>query len=103
MPEGSYLVNTSRGAVVDTTYIPSAIASGRLAGAAIDVFPEEPPADDHPLIRAWRDPSHPAHDRVIITPHTAFCSEEGLLDIRKKTALACRRVLLGEPIRTVVN
>jgi phosphoglycerate dehydrogenase-like enzyme len=48
MPRGAYLVNTSRGAVVDTRSVPAAIASGRLAGAAVDVIEREPPGDDHP-------------------------------------------------------
>src|SRR5262249_8456834 len=59
MSMGSYLVNTARGAVVDTSAVPAAIASGRLAGAGIDVLATEPPSDDDPLIRAWRDPLHP--------------------------------------------
>lgn len=103
MPDGSYLVNTARGATVDATAIPGAIRSGKLAGAGIDVLPDEPPPDDHPLLVAWRDPAHPAHDRVIVNPHSAFYSEEGLLDMRVKGAQACRRALLGEPIRNVVN
>lgn len=52
---------------------------------------------------AWRDPDHPAHHRLIVTPHAAFYSEEGLLDIRLKTAEACRRALSGQPLRNVVN
>ncbi len=103
MPKGSYLVNTSRGGVIDLTCIPAAIESGQLAGAGIDVFPHEPPPANHPLIVAWRDPSHPAHDRVIINPHAAFYSQEGLHDIRVKSTAACRRALLGEPLRNVVN
>ncbi|HEY8505668.1 MAG TPA: C-terminal binding protein [Gemmataceae bacterium] len=103
MPRGSYLVNTARGAVLDTAAVPGRIASGHLAGAGIDVLPFEPPGEDDPLIRAWRDPSHPAFDRVIINPHSAFYSEEGLLDMRRKGAAACRRALLGEPLRNVVN
>jgi phosphoglycerate dehydrogenase-like enzyme len=103
MPRGSFLINTARGAVVDTSAIPSAIASGRLAGAGIDVFAIEPPAADDPLIRAWRDPGHPAHHRVIVNPHAAFYSEEGLLDMRIKGAQACRDALLGLPLRNVVN
>lgn len=103
MPEGSYLVNTARGALVDTSAIPPAIASGHLAGAGIDVLEVEPPPDDDPLMRAWRDTEHPAHHRLIVNPHSAFYSEAGLLDIRIKSAEACRRLLLGRPLRNVVN
>jgi D-3-phosphoglycerate dehydrogenase/C-terminal binding protein len=103
MPRGSFLINTARGAIVDTAAIPSAIESGQLAGAGIDVLPIEPPSTDDPLIQAWRDPTHPAHDRVIINPHAAFYSEEGLLDMRVKGAETCRRALLGLPLRNVVN
>jgi D-3-phosphoglycerate dehydrogenase/C-terminal binding protein len=103
MPKGAYLVNTSRGAVVDLSAIPPAVRSGQLAGAGIDVLPFEPPPDDHPLLVAWRDPADPCHDRVIVNPHSAFYSEEGLLDMRVKGAQACRRALLGEPLRNVVN
>jgi len=103
MPRGSHLVNTARGGVVDTSAVPDAIASGQLAGAGIDVLVEEPPAPDDPLIAAWRDPDHPAHHRVLITPHAAFYSEQGLMDLRVKGAEACRRALLGQPLRNVVN
>jgi D-3-phosphoglycerate dehydrogenase/C-terminal binding protein len=103
MPRGSYLVNTARGAVVDTSAIPEAIASGQLAGAAIDVLPLEPPLENDPLVLAWRNPDHPAHYRVLLNPHTAFYSEEGLIDMRVKGAEACRRALEGLPLRNVVN
>ena len=103
MPQGSYLVNTSRGGVVDTSAVPAAIASGRLAGAAIDVLEHEPPAADDPLIAAWRDPRHPAHHRLIVNPHAAFYCVQGLTDMRVKGAEACRRALLGLPLRNVVN
>jgi C-terminal binding protein len=100
---GTYLVNTARGGVVDTAALPAALASGRLAGAGIDVLPHEPPAADDPLLTAWRDRSHPAYERLIINPHAAFYSEEGLLDMRVKGSDACRRALLGQPLRNVVN
>jgi D-3-phosphoglycerate dehydrogenase/C-terminal binding protein len=103
MPRGSFLVNTARGACVDATAIPAAIESGQLAGAGIDVLPVEPPPADHPLVAAWRDVNHPCHDRVILTPHSAFCSEEGIQDMRTKGAEEVRRALLGEPLRNVVN
>lgn len=103
MPMGSYLINTARGGIVDVSAIPAAVASGRLAGAGIDVLPQEPPPDDHPLIVAWRDPRHPAHHRVILNAHNAFYSEQGIRDMRVKGAEACRRMLLGAPLRNIVN
>jgi D-3-phosphoglycerate dehydrogenase/C-terminal binding protein len=103
MPRGSYLVNTARGAIVDTLALPDSLGTGQLAGVGLDVLETEPPPDDHPLVVAWRDADHPAHHRLIINPHAAFYSEQGLLDIRLKTAEACRRALLGQPLRNVVN
>lgn len=103
LPRGTFLVNTARGGVVDTAAIPEALASGRLAGAGIDVLPHEPPPSDDPLLVAWRDREHPAYERLIVNPHAAFYSEEGLLDMRIKGADACRRALLGEPLSNIVN
>lgn len=103
MPRGSFLINTARGGVVDVLAALDAVTSGHLAGAGIDVLETEPPPADHPLLRAWRDPEHPAHDRIILNPHSAFYSEEGLMDMRIKGSENCRRVLLGEAPRNVVN
>ena len=103
LPRGAFLINTARGAIVDTAAVPAAIASGQLAGAGIDVLAVEPPRADDPLIQAWRDPNHPAHHRVLINPHSAFYSEEGLRDMRVKGAEACRRALARLPLRNVVN
>lgn len=103
MPRGSYLVNTSRGGVVDVLAVLRALESGHLAGAGIDVLETEPPSPDHPLIKAWRDPKHPAHDRLILNPHSAFYCEEGLMDMRVKGAQNVRRVLEGKAPFNVVN
>jgi C-terminal binding protein len=103
MPRGSYLVNTARGEVVDTDAVPDALASGQLAGAAIDVLAQEPPTGDERIVRAWRDPAHAAYDRLILNPHAAFYSEQGLMDMRLSGAKACRRALTGEPVRNLVN
>jgi len=100
---GSFLVNTARGGVVDVLAVLDAITSGHLRGAGLDVLETEPPSPDHPLIKAWRDPNHPAHDRIILNPHAAFYSEEGLIDMRVKGSHNCRRVLLGQAPFNVVN
>ncbi len=103
MRQAAYLVNTSRGGVVDVAAIPAALESGQLAGAAIDVLEEEPPSEDNPFIRAWRDPEHPAHERLIVNPHSAFYCEEGLEEMRVKGSENCLRVLQGKAPRNVVN
>ena len=103
MRPGAYLVNTARGGVVDPLAVLDALTNGHIAGGALDVLETEPPADDHPLIAAWRNPGHPAHDRLIINPHAAFYSEEGLDDMRIKGSQNCLRVLSGQAPRNVVN
>jgi len=103
MPAGSFLVNTSRGGVVDVSAIPDALSSGHLAGAAIDVLEIEPPPEYYPLLEAWRDPHNVAYDRLIVNPHAAFYSEEGMQDMRTKGSEACRKALLGQPLRNIVN
>ncbi len=103
MPQGGYVVNTARGAVLDTAAVVECIASGHLAGAGIDVLAHEPPPLDDPLITAWRDPKHPVHHRVIVNPHSAFYSLEGLMDMRIKGSQAIRKALMDQPIANVVN
>ena len=84
LPRGSFLVNTARGGCVDARAVLDAIESEHLRGAALDVLEVEPPPDDDPLIAAWRTPGTLAYDRVIINPHSAFYSEQGLDDMRIK-------------------
>lgn len=103
MPRDSYLVNTARGGIVDASAVPPALRSGHLAGAALDVLEQEPPSDHDPLLVAWRDSQHPARHRLILNPHLAWYSVDGQLELRRKTAEACRRALLGLPLRNVVN
>lgn len=103
MQPGSFLVNTARGGIVDTEAVVDALADGHLNGAGIDVLEKEPPPEDSPVLRAWRDPDHPAHDRLLLNPHTAFYCEEGCAEFRTKGAQETLRALRGEPLRNVVN
>ncbi len=103
LPPGSYLVNTARGGIVDASAVVDSIAENHLAGAALDVLVDEPPRPGCPVIAAWKDPSHPAHQRLILNPHAAFYCEEGFAEMRRKGAESCRRALTGQPLRNVIN
>jgi C-terminal binding protein len=103
MPKGSFLVNTARGGVLDTSAVVDALVSDHLAGAGIDVLEQEPPVEGDAVIQAWRDSSHTAHDRLIINPHAAFYCEQGQEEFRRKGAEEVKRALMGEALRNVVN
>jgi D-3-phosphoglycerate dehydrogenase len=77
MKPGGYLVNTSRGAVVDIDAALAALERGTLAGLALDVLPVEPVPAGSKLL---------GHPRVILTPHAAFYSVEAERDLRRKAA-----------------
>jgi D-3-phosphoglycerate dehydrogenase len=77
MKPGSFLVNTARGSVVNLDHVLAALDSGTLEAAALDVLPKEPPEADHPVLR---------HPRVLLTPHAAFYSVEGEIELRRKAA-----------------
>ncbi len=93
MKPGSILVNTARGSLVDLPALLSALAAGRPRFAALDVFPTEPV-----------DPSvfEPVADRVLLTPHVAWYTEESEADMRRKAAAEAARLLRGEPLREPV-
>ncbi len=100
---GCTIVNTARGPVIDTGALYRALKSGRIGAAGLDVLEEEPAPADEPLIREWRSGTGTLRDRVIITPHAAFYSEEGRVELREKAAEEIRRVLGGEKARNCVN
>jgi D-3-phosphoglycerate dehydrogenase / 2-oxoglutarate reductase len=76
MPEGSYLLNLSRGSVVDIGALRQALSSGHLGGAAIDVFPKEPSSGQDPFESELR-----GLDNVILTPHIGGSTEEAQRNI----------------------
>lgn len=102
MKPGAILVNTARGAVVDTVALADALRGGRLAGAAVDVLPTEPPLIDEPLIQLWREAGE-SNINLILTPHTAFYSVEGLKEMRTKSAQEIVRALRGDKLLNCVN
>ena len=101
--QGAFLVNTSRGGVLDANALEFALREGRIAAAALDVLPTEPPDPELPLIKAWRNGEDWIKHRLVVTPHSAFYSEQGEVDMRVKAALTVREVLDGRPPRNVVN
>jgi len=102
MKPGSFFINTARGGIVDVAALAGALRSGHLRGAAMDVWPTEP-AFDEPLIRAWCAGEPWIADRLIVTPHAAFYSEDSIREIRVKSSQEVKRVLSGEPPRNCVN
>jgi len=93
MKPTAYLINTARGPIVDEAALARALDAGHLAGAALDVMPQEPPTGS-PLF---------GRPNVIITPHTSFYSEESLVDLQTKAAEEVVRVISGQAPRNPVN
>jgi glyoxylate reductase len=87
MKPGVYVVNTSRGAVIDEEALYDALVSGKVAGAALDVFESEPLSSDSPLIGL---------DNVILTPHLAASSKEALRRMSIAVAEEVTKILLHE-------
>lgn len=94
MKSTAVLINTGRGAVIDEQALVRALMKGRLGGAGLDVLEQEPVARDNPLRKL---------DNVILTPHSAWYSEEAQIEIRKKTAQGVAEVLQDKVPTYLVN
>src|SRR5436853_3601260 len=94
MKRGAFFINIGRGMTTRLDDLVAALRAGEIAGAALDVFEQEPLPADHPL---WTTPN------VLITPHTAGYGP--YLDDRRGEILLdnCRRFLAGQPLRNVVD
>jgi phosphoglycerate dehydrogenase-like enzyme len=93
MKPGSFLVNTARGDIVQKAPVFAALRSGHLAGAGLDVVEAEP-------LRTREEAETP---NLIVTCHAAFCSPEGMVEMRSTSARIARAAVLGQPVWNRVN
>jgi len=95
MKSTAYLINTARGGIVDEVALHGALVSGKLAGAGLDVFEQEPPPSGHSLFNL---------PNVIMAPHVAGVTREAVDRMSEQTARNILSALDGEPIRqNVIN
>lgn len=87
MKKTAVIINTARGPIIDEKALADALEKGIIAGAALDVTEDEPVSTNSPLLKM---------DNVIITPHSAWYSEEAMIELRKKAAKNIVHVLSGE-------
>ncbi len=96
MKPTAYLINVARGELVDTDALADALRSGKIAGAACDVFAEEPVSPDDPLLKV-------PGDKVLLSPHVAGVSNEAAGRIINMATNNLARVLKGEEPLYIVN
>jgi phosphoglycerate dehydrogenase-like enzyme len=93
MKPSAYLINTARGDIVQKAPVFAALRAGRLAGAGLDVVENEP----------LRTAEEAATPNLIVTCHAAFCSPEGLVEMRSTSASIARAAVQGQSVWNKVN
>jgi D-3-phosphoglycerate dehydrogenase len=91
---GARLLNVARGGVIDEQALVQAIDEGRVAGAAIDVFEQEPPPPDHPFLR---------HEKIVVTPHLGASTQEAQVNVAVDVAEQILAFMDGKKPRFAVN
>jgi D-3-phosphoglycerate dehydrogenase len=94
MKPTAYVINCARGEFIDEAALYQALSRGEIAGAALDVIQEERMLPDHPLLKL---------DNVIITPHTAYYSEESLARMRRRPFEEIERMVNGQWPQWLLN
>jgi len=94
MKESSFIINTSRGSIIDEKALIDALKNNKIAGAALDVVETEPIEENNPLLNM---------NNVIITPHVAFYSEDSLKMLQYRVAQEVADVLIGKEPDNLVN
>ncbi|HEX6002499.1 MAG TPA: NAD(P)-dependent oxidoreductase [Burkholderiales bacterium] len=92
MKPGAILINAARGGIVDEAALAARLASGALAGAAVDVFSSEPPTADNPLLRLTGE----AASRALLTPHIAGVDRQAFANLFRASWDNVERALRGE-------
>jgi D-3-phosphoglycerate dehydrogenase len=94
MPKGALLVNTARGGLLDYSSLPALLESGQLGGLALDVYDEEPPSQNYPLLKS---------QNVVLTPHLGGATKQTGAVAAKIVAADLNRFLKGEKMMFVAN
>jgi D-3-phosphoglycerate dehydrogenase len=94
MKPGVRLINVARGGIVDESALAKAVEEGKVAGIAFDVYEQEPPPADNPLLKL---------DKAITTPHLGASTEEAQVNVAVDVAEQMIDVLNGRPARSAVN
>ena len=94
MKKGVRIVNCARGGIIEEQALAEAVKEGKVAGAALDVFEQEPVSADSPLVKL---------DKVIMTPHLGASTEEAQVNVAVEVAEIVRDALLGRGIRNAAN
>ncbi|MBB6690131.1 phosphoglycerate dehydrogenase [Cohnella xylanilytica] len=92
--KGVRIVNCARGGIIDEQALVEAIDAGIVAGAAFDVFEEEPPKPDHPFLK---------HPKIIVTPHLGASTVEAQENVAIDVSEQLLHILRGEPYKNAVN
>jgi phosphoglycerate dehydrogenase-like enzyme len=103
MKPGVLFINTARGPIVDNGALCQALRSGKVAGAALDVLPSEPPSPDEPLIREFLRQDDWLKGRLLLTPHGAWNSPESRHDARRLSTETVMGYLVEGKLRNLVN
>ena len=94
MKSDAFLINCSRGPIIDQPALYAALRDRRIGGAGLDVMEESAPSADHPMFQL---------ENILVTPHVAFLSQQSVLELEVSTAQATVDVLQGRMPKFLVN